>query len=428
MIKRIQNLPKRGWILLGASLLLSAGDAHAQNTMVVGSILDSIERQNPVSRMYEADIRSMDAAAQGARSWMPPEIGAGFFMTPYNTQRWKAMPGSMDEGMGSFMLSLQQMIPNRRKLNAESAYMQSMSGAARETRKAALNDLYAQAKKAYHEWVIIERKKGVLNENEKVLDFMVKDAEIRYRNGLDQLTAYYKAKAALGNVQQMRVMYENESRQRRITLNTLMNRNTDIDFTIDTTLRFRDYTNYVFDSALFVQNRSDLKALEQEELTNRLRIQSARQDLKPQFGIRFEHMYGFGRQPQQFTLMGMVRLPMAPWASRMTRANIESYRWRSEAISSQRQMILNEASGMATGMRAEIDAKRRQVKLYENNIIPALRNNYKTNLLAYQQNTQELFMLFDAWETLNMTQVEYLDQLQQLLNLQVELERVLEIR
>ena len=37
-------------------------------------------------------------------------------------------------------------------------------------------------------------------------------------------------------------------------------------------------------------------------------------------------------------------------------------------------------------------------------------------------------MLFDARETLNMTQVEYLDQLQQLLTLQVELERILEIR
>ena len=91
-------------------------------------------------------------------------------------------------------------------------------------------------------------------------------------------------------------------------------------------------------------------------------------------------------------------------------------------------MILNEARGMATGMRTEIETKKRQINLYENNIIPALRNNYKTMLLAYEQNTEELFMLFDAWETLNMTQLEYLDQLQQLLSLQVELERILQIR
>ena len=91
-------------------------------------------------------------------------------------------------------------------------------------------------------------------------------------------------------------------------------------------------------------------------------------------------------------------------------------------------MISNEAIGMAKGMRTEIESKMRQVKLYEDNIIPALRNNFKTMLLAYEQNTEELFMLFDAWETLNMTQVEYLDQLEQLLNLQVEFEKILQIR
>ncbi|HRN78829.1 MAG TPA: TolC family protein [Ferruginibacter sp.] len=393
----------------------------------LSTILDSIETYNPVSRMYEADIRSMDEAAKGAKSWMPPEVGAGFFMTPYNPQRWKKM-SDMEPGMGSFAISAQQMIPNRRKQNADAAYMQSMSGAAREQRKAALNELYAQAKKAYYEWVIIEKKKAVLDENEKVLDFMIKNAETRYRNGLDKLSAYYKAKAALGNIENMRLMYDNESKQRRIIINSLMYRNTEVDFTIDTTIRLKDYNAFVFDSAFFVQNRSDLRALDREVLTNELRTEAEQLNLKPQFGIRFEHMFAFGGQPQQFTLMGMVRLPFVPWASRMTKANIESYRWRTEALNSQRQMIVNEARGMAYGMRTEVETKKRQIRLYENNIIPALRNNYKTMLLGYEQNTEELFMLFDAWETLNMTQVEYLDQLQQLLTLQVELERILEIR
>lgn len=91
-------------------------------------------------------------------------------------------------------------------------------------------------------------------------------------------------------------------------------------------------------------------------------------------------------------------------------------------------MILNESKGMANGMRKEMETKKRQLKLYENNIIPALHNNYKTMLLAYEQNTEELFMVFDAWETLNMTQIEYLEQVQQLFTLQVELERILQIR
>jgi hypothetical protein len=48
--------------------------------------------------------------------------------------------------------------------------------------------------------------------------------------------------------------------------------------------------------------------------------------------------------------------------------------------------------------------------------------------LAYENNTEELFELYDAWETLNMTQLQYLDQLRQVLIMQVELEKVLEIK
>jgi hypothetical protein len=46
--------------------------------------------------------------------------------------------------------------------------------------------------------------------------------------------------------------------------------------------------------------------------------------------------------------------------------------------------------------------------------------------LGYEQNTEELFMLYDAWETLNMTQLEYTDLLIQALKLQVTLERLIE--
>ena len=424
MSKETKNIKA---FLFSSICLLFSFNGVAQEQLGLNTLLDSIERNNPVSRMYEADIRSMDEAAKGARSWMPPEIGAGFFMTPYNPQRWKKM-SDMEPGMGNFMVSLQQMIPNRKKLDADEAYMQSMSGATKEQRQFVLNDLFAQAKKAYYEWVVIEKKKAIIDENEKVLEFMIKNAEIRYKNGLERINAYYKAKAALGNVQNMRFMLNNESQQRRIILNTLMNRNVELDFTIDTAVQAKNYNTYIFDSLLFTTNRSDLKAIDREVLTTQLRIESERQNLKPQFGIRFEHMFAFGSQPQQFTLMGMVRLPLVRWASRMNKANIESYKWRTEALNSQRQMIINEAREMANGMRTEIETKKRQIKLYENNIIPALRNNYKTMLLAYEQNTQELFMLFDAWETLNMTQLEYLEQFQQLSNLQVELERILQIR
>lgn len=83
---------------------------------------------------------------------------------------------------------------------------------------------------------------------------------------------------------------------------------------------------------------------------------------------------------------------------------------------------------MAYGMKNEILSRQKQIALYEDNIIPALRKNFQTMQLAYQNNTEELFELYDAWESLNMTQLQYLDQLEQLLMMQSELERILEIK
>jgi hypothetical protein len=67
------------------------------------------------------------------------------------------------------------------------------------------------------------------------------------------------------------------------------------------------------------------------------------------------------------------------------------------------------------------------VQVLTEKVIPALQKNFQTTELAYEQNTEELFSLYDAWETLNSTQLEYWDQVQQLLLMQVEWERVVQI-
>ncbi|MEJ7831132.1 MAG: TolC family protein, partial [Segetibacter sp.] len=395
-------------------------------TKNLNEILNEIQAANPSLKMYDAEVQSMDAAAKGAWSWMPPEAGTGFFMMPYDP-KYARKTDMGEEGMGQYVFAVQQMLPNRRRQAAEYRYMNTMSSVVKEKKEAALNELVADAKKNYFEWVIIKKKFSILEQNEKLLDFMIKNSEIRYKNGMGKLSAYYKAKAALGKIQNMRLMFENDIRLRRINLNTLMNRDKEAPFDIDTAFIIKDYINFQIDSTAFINSRSDLKAIARDIQLVGLQQQLERAKLKPEFGFRYEHMLGIGGQPAQYTAMAMVKIPLVPWASRMNKANIESLRYKRETLGFERQMVINELSGMASNMRTEFVTKRRQLKLYEENIIPALQNNYKIMQLAYSQNTEELFELFDAWETLNMTQLEYLDQLQQLLVMQTELERILQI-
>ena len=411
--------------LLPALFALTVSLSSQSQILKLDAVIDSIKTSHPVVKMYENEIRSMDEAAKGAKSWMPPEFSSGFWMVPYNTNLWKK--GDMGAtGMGQYMLGGQQMFPNKKKQNADAAYMNAMSSVEKEKKNASLNELIYDAKQSYYEWIIIKKKLAILDQNEKLLDFMIKNAEIRYKNGLEKISAYYKAKAALGNVQNMRLMYENDIKEKRIRINTVMGRNAMTAYDIDTTYQLQDYSTIVFDSTLFYTNRSDLKAIDKDINLTWLKQETERQSLKPQFGVRYEHMFGFGGFPMQYTLMGMMKLPLTKWSSKMNKANIESLKWKASALQSQKEMMVNEYSGMAYGMRNELELKKKQLKLYDENIIPALKNNYKTMQLGYEQNTEELFMLYDAWETLYMTQLEYTELLNKLLQLQVTLERLME--
>jgi outer membrane protein TolC len=406
--------------------IVSAVKLHAQ-TMQLDEITNTIQQQHPSVKMYDAEIRSLDEAAKGARSWEAPELSTGFWMTPYNPNFWKKNTDGTP-GMGQYMIGVQQMFPNKKAQDAKAAYMQAMSSVNKEKKNATLNDLYAAAKRNYYEWVVIKKKLSILDQDKKLLQFMIQNAEIRYKNGLGKISAYYKAKAALGNIENIQLMLNNDILQKKIALNTLMNRDKTTDFDVDTIYSIKDFSGYIFDSTTFINARSDIKAIDKDINVTYLQREAEITKLKPQFGIGYNHMFGFGGLPAQYSLMATVKLPMVKWASKENKANAESLRWKATSLDEQKRVMINELSGEAYSRRNDIELKKKQLKLYEGNILPALENNYKTMQLGYEQNTEELFQLFDAWETLNMTQLEYLDQLQQLLIMQVELEQVLEIK
>ena len=398
----------------------------AQQVLTMQEIQSAIQTNHPALKMLDAEARSMNEEAKGAYSWMPPEVGAGFFQTPYDPGRWKSMNGQ--PGMGAFMISAQQMFPNKKRQNAEYAYMNAQSSVELQKKDVIVNELLFTARKNYYDWIVLEKKLKVLDENDKLLKFMIQSAEIRYKNGLGKISAYYKAKAALANVENMQLMLRNEINQKRIAINTVMNRSTETAFAVDTNYVWYNFNRSMFDSVSLMKQRSDIKVIDRSIEVNKLERTAELAKLKPEFGIQYNHMTGWARQPLMFTVMGMVKIPLAKWSSKMNKAKAESLVWQNEALRNQQQMIINEASGMADNSFTELELKKKQMKLYEEQIIPALRRNFQTMQLGYEQNTEELFELFDAWEALNMTQMEYFDQLQKGLQMQAELMKILEIK
>ncbi|MEO6814273.1 MAG: TolC family protein, partial [Ginsengibacter sp.] len=250
------------------ALSLITINTYGQKKMSLENIFSLIENNHPEMKLYDAQIRSQDEAAKGARSWMPPEFGTGFFMTPYNIGLTKAM--GAEKGMGSYEISASQMFPNKKEQNANAIYMQAISTVGKENKKVALNELYAAAKQNYYDWLVIEKKQAVLDDNEKLLNFMIQSTELRYKNNLGKLNAYYKAKAELGKIENQREVLRNEVRQKQILLNTLMNRDKNENFVVDTNYTIKDYN--AIDSNYLIQARSDIRAVAQELQINQLQL------------------------------------------------------------------------------------------------------------------------------------------------------------
>ena len=405
-------------------LILSTTNLVAQ-TLSLDNVLSTIKTNNPQLKMYDADIQSMDAAANGAKSWMPPQVETGFFMAPYNSKLWKAT--EMGPGMGNYMVGVTQMIPNASKLKADFNLMTAMSSVEKENKNYTINQLKALAKTNYFQWLVLNKKIKIADDNLLLLEYMIKSMEIRYQYNMDKLPTYYKAKSQYSTLQSMILMLQNDISQKRIMLNTLMARDKNTAFEIDEAYELKDFNLVLSDTTSLSKNRSDVQAIEKTMEINQLKIAAEKTKLLPEFGIKYDHMFAFGEQPQQFSLMGMITIPM-PWSTKMNKANINSFQIKNESLNWQKQMILNEATGMISGMTNELNALKKQYEVAQKSIIPALKKNYETAILAWQNNTGDLFVTLDAWEALNMAQIDALDKLQSILAAQVEIEKQLETK
>ena len=368
---------------------------------------------NPALQAFDTRTLAQDAYATGAKSLDAPKISAGQYQTPYQ----------LNPNSGSFMIQAEQMFSNPAKLRAKEDYMKGMANVTAEDKNYLKNQLIAQAKQYYFERVVLEKKLSLLQNTQNLLEYMLKDANIRLTYGKEKLNNIYKAKSELYGLENIREQLSNEIAQKNIMLNTLMYRDKGAVFSVDTSVVLKDYETILTDTAALAGSRSDIKGLNRNI---ELQLLSARVEYskrKPDFGIQAAHMFSYGAYPNQYLLMASVTIPIVPWATKEYKANLKGIKYEVEELQQKKMDVLNQAEGALTGLRADLGSRKRQLKNYKQNIIPALQNSYKTALLAYEQNTGDLVSVLDGIKDMQMASTASLDLLQDILLLQVDYER-----
>jgi len=349
------------------------------------SVLKRIEKNNPMLKMYDEQINATNNYSQMAKSWMPPTLSTGPWQTPYRR---------FSDGM--WMITGEQMIPNPAKQKANYNYMSGMSGVEQQGKAVKKNEMFAMAKQSYYEWVVLKRKYDVLVQTDSLLNYMVQVAQLRYTYNKEKLSNIYKAQAELFELRNMETMLFGDMKMKNVELNTLMASDESFVFDIDTALITRTYELPLVDTSLISSSRSDIKQFDASVGLVKLQQQYENSKRLPDFGISFSHMESLGAMPNQYSAMGMITIPIAPWASKEYKSNIKGLDNTAKAISFQKQSLINETSGMIASLQTQIKSIKQQLANYKNNIIPAYYKSYQASMIAYEQNTEVLFVVLDG--------------------------------
>lgn len=415
-------------ISFSALLLLFAPGSQAQMPdsmfLSLDTLLGRVETNYPSILQYQYTIRSIEEKTAGAKAWMPPTFSTGLMRFPYNTMLLNEKNDPMNQAGISF--SLEQMIPNPGKLNAKKAYYSALVSLEQNKKEWTKNELWREAKIMYYNRYIAEKQTAIVKESEEVLRLLITIAEEKFVNNQTQLQTIYKAKARLSELKTMLLMLNSRVAESNINLNMLLVRDLNTAFSIDTLLTLKEYSLNLsgLDS---IPLRSDLTLISNYINSMKLEQKVMNTGAKPDFGVRVEHMYMFG-MPDQWSAMGMITIPIVPWASKMYKTESEAMGFQILAMEQEKQTMELMAKRMVAEKYRMLQYETLQYKTYLSDILPAYENNLQANLLAYRQNTGDFFVLLDAWEMLLMKKLEANDKLFAALKLEAEYEYEMEIR
>jgi outer membrane protein, heavy metal efflux system len=402
-MKRIINIFSFTMLLLATRISVLAQEVPV---LSLDSILARIENQHPGLKSFELKAEAYHYNAEAATAWMAPMAGIGTFMTPYPGQ--KIME---DRDKGALMLRLEQQIPNRKKLQVKKDFIESQADVTLAGKEILFNDYKAKAKSLYYAWMVNRKRLQVLESSTRIMETMKQVEEVRYPYNQSLLANIYKAASRIEDNLNMAIMYRGEIDKSRVWLNSLMNEPGHYMFDIDTSAPMPLEKKVVADTMQLALQRKDIMQMDASIQSMQLGIRSMELEKRPDFKVSFDHMNPLGgMMPYSFSAMGMISIPIVPWASKMYKNEARAMQYNVEAMQQERSAMLTETRGMLFGMQSEIRTMQQRIVNMETKVIPVLQRVFDAGFLNYQDNKASLSTVLADWEAVVMMKMNVLDE------------------
>lgn len=411
---RITSIAMMLWISLTvlpvAAQARAPRDALSPRVEKTADVLDSLTKtalkQHPTLRQIEARIRVAKSKIAQVKKYPDPVLSIGIMNVPFSPARFNATP------MTGLQFTVTQMIPWPTKKSLAGKVARSRVKVTAESLKEAHLRLGAMVRATALMLAFVDAEELITKQHGKLLDGLIKVADVRYRVNKGLLQDLLKARLARSMVvdRLQKIARRRDAVEAR--LNALLGRKTTAKvprIKLPPASKLKHTVTQLV--TLAAQNRPLLakwrKRIRVEQLQRRL----AKTGYLPDFGVSFSYRYRDNSLTEplkgmDFWSLGVsIRIPL--WSLSATKARV---RQAEAGIARERQGFRAAMLKVARDVRTARDAIRRleaRIRLYKKRILPQARQVLQASIMAYTTGKVTFLTVLDHERTLFKHETAY---------------------
>lgn len=385
----------------------------------VDQILKHIWNNNAWLKSLNIDAQRLRYEALALNDKALPSVGLGTFASPLITgpNRAQIYP--------YIQLQFQHKILFNTKTKEQKAYLRAMSAANNNNKEIYFNDLRVEVKKLCFDWIIALREIDTLHYYLNYLQLMKKTEEQNLnqenigKGNSDEITieksinAIALAEVKITEMQNLITSLLAKSDYYRYTLNSMMEREADFMFVIDTTeLNIALISSDNFDSSNLIYYRKDLQKM--DKLIDALQLKMytlSPNNYKPEIQFTFQPLFSVHRGlPHLFNFMAQASIPIFGQHALSLNAQRQNIHLQIRALNLARVQEFKKIQSKLYALETKIDLSKHKIQIWEQKILPKLRQIFRSHLNMYELNQVTLITLLEDWESLKNASLKILDE------------------
>ncbi len=378
-------------------------DTLSSRVQKAANMLDALAKSalklNPSLQQIEARIRVAKTKIAQVKAFPDPVLAIGLVNMPFSPARFNATP------MTGLQLTATQVIPWPTKLSLAGKVARGRVKVVAQSLKEARLRLGAMVKATALILAFVDAEELITKQHGKLLDGLIKVADVRYRVNQGLLQDLLKAKLARSRVVDLLQQIARRREAVEARLNALLGRKTTAKvprIKLPPASKLKHSITQLVDLA--AQNRPLLakwrKRIRVEQLNRRL----AKTGYLPDFGVSFSYRFRDNSLTEpikgmDFWSVGIsIRIPL--WSLSATRARV---RQAEAGIARERQGFQAAMLKVARDVRLARDAIRRleaRIRIYKKRILPQARQVLQASIMAYTTGKVTFLTVLDHERTL----------------------------